>query len=41
MLDKWLGRSFLIKTFEDDVELTIDENRALLDMDDECGEDVG
>ena len=35
----WLGRRFLFKTFVDDVEISVDEVRQLLDLSDDNGED--
>jgi len=38
----WLGRQFRNQTFEDDVEVKIDEMRELLDLSDDCdGAEVG
>jgi hypothetical protein len=34
----WLGRQFWNQTFDDDVEVNIEEIRELLDMDDDCYE---
>jgi hypothetical protein len=37
-ISSWLGRQFWNQTFEDDVEVKIDEIRQLLDMDEDCDE---
>ena len=35
--DAWLGRWFLIKTFDNDTECDVDEIRSILDEDDRLG----
>ena len=37
----WLGRQFRNQTFEDDVEVKIVAIRELLDLSEDCGEEVG
>lgn len=34
----WLGRQFWNQTFENDVEVNIEEIRQLLDLSEDCGE---
>lgn len=36
--NSWLGRQFWNQTFEDVVEVKIEEIRQLLDMDEDCDE---
>jgi len=36
----WLGRQFWNQTFEDDIEVKIDEIRELLDLSEDCGGSV-
>jgi len=36
----WLGRQFWNQTFEDDVEVKLDEIRELLDLSDDCAENA-
>ena len=36
----WLRRQVVIQTFEDDIEVNVEEIRQLLDQVDDCGEAV-
>lgn len=35
---QWLGSEYLFQTFDDDFEVSVEEIRQLLDLDDDCGE---
>ena len=40
VISSWLGRQFWNQTFDDDVEVNIEDIRQLLDLSDDCGEDA-